>query len=326
MRFSAVLLIACACSLYAAKPMEIYSIDVEGGQSTLVVSPSGQSLLIDTGYAGNSGRDADRIAEAAKRAGVKRIDVLLITHHHADHVGGVANLLQRLPVSLFLDHGPSVELNEQYDERYSAAFSKGEHRAIAPGDKIPIKGIDATVVIAGRKHIDGKGEPNPYCTGLSPVSGEEGENPQSAGVVIEYGKFRFADLGDIIWNEELDLLCPENHVGKVEVYMTDHHATHVPPKAIYGLAPRVILMDNGPRKGGDPQAWNVYANSPGLEQMWQVHFSMAGGKEHNVPDPFIANLNEGQHTGEYLRVSANADGSFTVYNSRNKYTKSYPAK
>jgi competence protein ComEC len=312
-------------ALQAAKTLDIYFIDVEGGQSTLLVSPSGQALLIDTGYADFSGRDADRIAAAAKLAHVKRIDSLLITHYHPDHAGGVPNLLERLPVGAFFDHGPSVETTGETEKMYAAylaASSKGERKTIQPGDKIPVKGLDVTVMVANARHIERKGEPNPFCAGLSPKPGEDGENPQSAGVLVQFGKFRFADLGDIVRNEELALLCPENRVGKVDVYLTDHHATHEPPKAVYALAPRVIVVDNGPRKGGIPAALTLLRAMPGLEDLWQIHFSITGAKEANAPDPFIANVEE-RCQGMYLKLSAQADGSFTVYNPRNKYSKTY---
>jgi beta-lactamase superfamily II metal-dependent hydrolase len=320
-----ILFAALAVTAQGARTLDIYFIDVEGGQSTLVVPPSGQALLIDTGYAGNSGRDANRIAAAAKAAGVKKIDTLLITHFHGDHVGGVPNLLERLPVATFLDYGPSVEAGGKYPEPYEKAIAGAAHRAITPGEKIAIKGLDVTVLTAAGHHIKRKGEPNPYCAGLAPVEGETGENPQSAGVLIQFGKFRFADPGDIVWNEELALECPDNKVGKVDLYLTAHHATHVSPKSVYGLAPRVIVMDNGARKGGLPDAWKLLHNSPGLEDMWQLHFSFTGGKEHNAADPFIANLEE-HDEGKFLKVSASEDGSFTVFNPRNKYSKTYPAK
>jgi beta-lactamase superfamily II metal-dependent hydrolase len=309
----------------AAKDLEIYFIDTEGGQATLVASPSGQSLLIDAGYAGYGGRDANRILTAAKAAHVKKIDYLLITHQHPDHVGGVPNLLQVLPVGVFLDKGPSVELDGKYPEEYAAAFAKGEHKLIKPGDTIPVKGLEVTVLVAAGQRIERKGEPNPYCEGVKPEEGETGENPQSAGVLIQYGKFRFSDLGDITWNKELALLCPENRAGKVDLAITTHHGTTVSPKAIYAMAPRVIIENNGPRKGGDPDAWKVLKASPGLEDLWQLHFGLAGGKEANAPDTLIANLEE-KCQGLYLKVTADANGSFTVYNPRNKYSKTYPAK
>jgi len=309
----------------AAKTLDIYSIDTEGGQATLLIAPSGQTLLIDTGYAGFSGRDADRIALSAKAGGVKHIDYLLITHHHPDHEGGVPNLLQRLPVKVFLDHGPSVEADNKYLEPYEKAFSTGEHKIIKPGDKIPVKDLDVTVLVAAGEHIERHGDSNPYCAGIAPKDGEEGENPQSAAVLVQFGKFRFSDLGDITWNKELALLCPENRAGKVDLALTTHHATSVSPKAIYAMAPRAIIMNNGPRKGGNPEAWQVLRASPGLEDLWQLHFAIAGGKDANAPDTFIANVDE-QCEGKYLKVSAQADGSFTIYNSRNKYMKTYAAK
>jgi beta-lactamase superfamily II metal-dependent hydrolase len=320
-----VLLTACSGALQGAKTLDLYFIDTEGGQATLVVAPSGQTLLIDTGYTGFGGRDTVRIAEAAKQAGVKRIDALLITHFHDDHVGGVANLLDRLPVATFLDHGPSIETNE-YPKQYAEAFAKGQHTVIAAGDKIAIKDLDVTVVAAAGKVINGKGELNPYCAGLAERQSpdEAGENSQSAGVIVTFGKFRFADLGDLTWNKELALLCPENKVGKIDLYLTTHHGGES-SKAIWGMTPRVAIMNNGPMKGGAPLGWKNVKASPGLEDLWQLHFALAGGKETNVPDTFIANV-DANDQGRHLKVSALADGSFTVTNPRNKFSKTYAAK
>src|SRR5260370_817658 len=175
MRLVLTLLLLIPVAAHAAKTLDIYFIDVEGGQSTLVVSPSGQSLLIDTGWAGFSGRDADRIANAAKLAHVKRIDYLLITHHHSDHEGGVPNLMQRLPVGVIFDHGPTVEAEPaqlKTYEAYKAAVEKADHRVIKPGDTIPVKGLDVNVVVAAGQHIEKKGDPNPYCAGIEPQPNE----------------------------------------------------------------------------------------------------------------------------------------------------------
>jgi beta-lactamase superfamily II metal-dependent hydrolase len=318
------LVLFLAGSAYAAKTLDIYFIDVEGGQSTLIVSPSGQTLLIDAGWTGLGGRDADRIATAAKLAKVKRIDYLLVTHHHPDHGGGVPNVIQRLPVGTFLDHGPSVELAGKYAEPYATAFATGEHKAVRPGDTIPVKGLDVTVMVSAGEHIDRKGEPNPFCAGIDPKADQNGEDPQSAGVLIQFGKFRFVDFGDLTWNKELALLCPENRVGKIDLYLTTHHGAES-PKAIFAMAPRVAIMNNGARKGGAPEGWKVVKSSPGIEDLWQLHFAVAGGKEANSPDTFIANVDE-QCEGKYLKVSAESSGAFSVYNSRNKYSKSYAAR
>src|SRR5665213_148766 len=324
-RWLLVLLVACASAAQGARKLDLYFIDVEGGQATLVVAPSGQSLLIDTGYTGFGGRDTLRIAAAAKDAGVKRIDTLLITHFHDDHVGGVANLLDRLPVTTFLDHGPSIETHD-YPSAYAAAIEKGQHKVVAAGDKIPIKDLDVTVVAAAGKVIAGTGEPNPNCAGVAERQSDDeaGENSQSLALVIQFGKFRFADLGDLTWNKELALLCPENKAGKIDLYLTTHHGGES-PKAIWGMTPRVAIMNNGPDKGADPLGWKNVMASPGLEDLWQLHFALAGGKETNVPDTFIANV-DANDQGKHLKVVALADGSFTVINPRNKFSKTYTAK
>jgi competence protein ComEC len=320
-----IFLLLAASAAQAAKNLEIYFIDTEGGQATLVASPSGQAMLIDTGYTGFGGRDANRIAEAAKLAHVKRINVLFLTHHHADHAGGVKNLLEVLPVEAFYDHGGDIEKDGKYSDEYTKAMGTSPHTVYKPGDKIPIKDLDITVVVAGQRHVETKGPPNPFCAGLAPKEGEKGENPQSGGVVIEFGKFRFADLGDIIYNEELALMCPENRVGKLDLLLTPHHGTHVSPKADYAMAPRVVMMNDGATKGGKLEAYQMWQGMKGLEDLWELHFAMAGGKDGNSPDTFIANIDE-KCEGKYLKVTAHEDGSFTVYNSRNKFTKTYAVK
>ena len=227
-----VLLAACAGAAQGAKTLDLYFIDVEGGQATLVVSPSGQSLLIDTGYTGFGGRDTVRIAAAAKDAGVKRIDTLLITHFHDDHVGGVANLLDRFPVTTFLDHGPSIETHD-YPSAYATAIAKGEHKVVVAGDKIPIKDLDVTVV-AARARSSPVRRAESVLRAESPNRSricEAGENSQSLALVIQFGKFRFADLGDLTWNKELALLCPENKAGKIDLYLTTHHGGESPRRS-----------------------------------------------------------------------------------------------
>jgi competence protein ComEC len=320
----AILLLAFTAALAQPKTLEIYFIDTEGGQATLIVSPSGQSLLVDTGYTNFSGRDSDRIMAAAKNAHVKHIDYVLITHHHSDHEGGVPNLLERFSVGTFFDPGPTVETAKDQQRTYKAyeeAMAKQHREVIKPGDTIPVKGLQVKVVTAAGKHFEHVGEANPFCPGLAPQADEIAENARSAGIVVEYGKFRFADFGDLTWNKELELLCPENRVGKISLYLTSHHGGET-SKAIYAMAPRVAIMNNGARKGADPKGWKTVSESPGLEDLWQLHFALANGKEGNVPDLRITNIDE-HCAGLYLKVSAEENGEFTVYNPRNKYSKTY---
>ena len=322
----AILFLALA-SLLGAKPLEIFFIDVEGGQSTLIVSPSGQSLLIDAGYTDFSGRDADRIDDAARAAHIKRIDYVLITHHHSDHEGGVPNLLERREVGMFFDPGPGVDPSPEQVrtfQAYQEAMAKQHRTVIKAGDTIPVKGISVTVVVAAGAHFARGGEANPFCAGIVPEQNEVAENARSAGVIVEYGKFRFADFGDLTPNKETALLCPENRAGKIDLFLTDHHGGAT-SRAIYAMAPRVAVMNNGARKGDDPQGWKTVKASPGLQDLWQLHYALGKGEEANVADPFIANLEE-RCTGNPLKVTAEATGAFTIYNPRNKFSKNYPAR
>jgi len=314
-----------------AKPLTVFFIDVEGGQATLVVSPSGQTLLIDSGWSGFEGRDADRIVAAARGAGVKRIDFLLVTHYHMDHVGGVAQLAERIPIGTFIDHGASVESGKQADElkaAYDKVQSKGRHMVAKPGEKIPIAGLDVEVVAAAGRAItaplEGAGRANPLCAEVKPLDEDKSENSQSAGILMRHGKFRMIDLGDLTWNKELALVCPDNRVGKVDVYLTTHHANADSGSAaiVHALGPRVAIMNNGARKGGTPEAWQVMRTSPGLEDIWQLHHSVEGGEEHNAPENLVANPEE-KCEGRAIKLEADEDGSFTVTNTRNGFSKRY---
>jgi competence protein ComEC len=333
---SGIFVLVCLAGTLAAaeKPLQIFFIDVEGGQSTLFVSPSGQSLLVDTGWGYNAFRDANRIVAAAKLAKIKKIDYVLITHFHADHVGGVPQLAQKMRIGTFVDHGENRETSKAaqtlYAE-YKTAMGSTNHIIAKPGDKIPIKGLDVTAVSADgallSQALPGAGEANQYCSGVQPKATDPSENARSLGIVITFGKLRVVDLGDLTWNKELELMCPENKLGRADIFVVSHHGIDQSnsPALVHALAPRVAVMDNGSKKGGVPAAWDVVKSSPGLQDLWQLHFASAGGSEHNAPDPFLANVEEAD-TGFYLKVTAHLDGSFTVFNRRNKFQKDYPAR
>lgn len=323
-----------ASVLPAAKTLDIYFIDVEGGQATLIVTPSKQSVLVDAGWPGFNKRDAMRIAAAAKSAGVKHIDYLAVTHFHNDHVGGVPQIAAMLPVKNFLDHGPNRETGKGPGElraSYDEAVAAGTHLVMKPGDKIPLKGMDVTVVSADgegiKSALPGAGAANPLCAAAPEFPVDNTENARSLGFILTFGKFRFADLGDLTSAKEKDLVCPANLLGAVDLFLVSHHGADSSNAKIFvhALHPRVAILNNGSKKGASPEAWKVVKESPGLEEFWQLHFAIAGGKDTNVPEPMIANIEEADE-GKALKVSAMEDGSFTVTNLRNKFVKNYPKK
>ncbi|MGA8152065.1 MAG: MBL fold metallo-hydrolase [Terriglobales bacterium] len=314
----------------SAKPLRIYFIDVEGGQSTLVVSPSGKSLLIDTGWPG--GRDADRIVRAAKDAGLKQIDYLVITHFHEDHVGGVPDLVSRIKVGTFVDHGAEAEDSDDARKLYDTYQKTIEHSSrvvVKPGEGLPFPDLKLEFVTAAGQTITsplpGAGEANPYCYSEAPPLADATENSQSVGMLISYGKFRFLDLGDLTKIKQLPFMCPDNLLGTVSLYLTTHHGGYPDnPKAlVWALHPQVAIMNNGAHKGGRPEAWQVVEESPGLEDLWQLHYAADSDPKHNVAESFIANLDE-KSDGHSIEVKAKPDGKFSVTNSRNGYTKKYP--
>lgn len=328
------------------KALEAYFIDVEGGQSTLFVSPSGQSLLVDTGWAGP--RDAGRIASVAKLAGVSQIDYLVLTHYHADHAGGVVDLAGLIPVKNFVDHGLPQEETRNVPQNYAAYLTvrgKGRHILVKPGDKLPIQGIDVQIISSAAQTISeplpGAGTANPLCSDFMPKDEVAdplvgGENKQSVGMVISLGKFRLGDFGDLTWNKEHDLACPNNLIGKLDVYVVSHHGQDISslPILVHAERPRVAIMDNGANKGGAVATFETLKTSPGLEDLWQLHFAV-DAKDHNMPEKFIANLGTGGTSASgvpdegavnYIQMTARPDGSFTVKNSRNGYQKEYPPK
>jgi len=325
------------CSAAAAannKAMQIYFIDVEGGQATLIISPSGQSVLIDTGWPGYEGRDADRIVAAAHRAGLKQLDYVLITHYHRDHVGGVPQLADGIKIGTFIDHGPNLEDSEVTRTDYAAyekAIAGHAHVVVKPGLGLPIKGIEIRILSAAGDHITsplpGAGEANSYCGAEPAAEVDKTENARSIGVLVTYGKFRFLDLGDLTKKKELELACPNNLLGTVDLFLVTHHGADLSnPKAlVWALHPRAAVFDNGARKGASPAAWQIVHDSPGLEDLWQLHYAAESDRDHNVAEDRIANVKENCE-GKYIKASAEADGSFALTNGRTGVQKNYSKK
>ena len=345
----------------AAKPLQIYVVDVEGGNATLFVTPTGESLLIDTGNGGAvaAPRDAGRIVEAAKDAGLTQIDHLIITHWHGDHFGGLAELAKQIPIKHYYDHGPNVQPGQAADDFlknvYADLISKAQHTVLKPGDVIPFAAagqVNATVVISAGVPIAamrGAGQRNPECANFQSID-NNAEDPMSVGVMISYGRFKTVHLGDNTRNKEFELACPVMRLPPVDLMLGMHHgqSSSNSPVLVHALHPRVAIVNNGTRKGGEPFAMRSMFSSPGLEDVWEMHFSLLSGQEYTVPGAFIANQIDQQgdgmpvgtwtpplpgqqappapvHNGKanYFRVTAQSDGTFSVTNTRNNFTKTY---
>jgi len=339
--------------------LRVYLVDVEGGNATLFVAPTGNSMLIDTGNGGaNAERDVGRIMAAVEDAGLRQIDHLITTHWHGDHYGGMSELARRIPIHHFIDHGPTVENNERtrvfLDGPYRELYSQARHTVAKPGDRVPLAGVEVIVMASGGEVIqtplNNGGAPNPYCATFESQAEDYGENAQSLGVHFTFGRFSGVHLGDLTVNKEFELMCPENPIGTVDLHIVSHHGLETSNSAalIHAIAPRVSIMNNGTRKGGTPGPMTTLHRSPGLEDLWQLHFSVLSGQEYTVPGVFIANSVDDQpdtmplapmprpqrdsapgpppaHNGpaHWLKVEARRDGGFTVTNSRNGFYKTY---
>jgi len=317
-----------------AKHLLIYTIDVEGGQATLLVAPSGVSMLVDTGWPDNNGRDAKRIEDAMKDAGIAKIDHLLITHFHDDHVGGVTNLVERVKVGEFIDHGENREDSADTRNNYAAYLKAAQghpRRIVHPGDTIGIPGIDTIVLTADGDSVASvpgiEPMPNPNCASEPKWDLDATENPRSVGILVTYGKFKFLDLGDLTKPKEVGLVCPNNPIGRVDLYLVTHHGwDQSNTRAIVdAIHPRVAIMNNGAHKGGSPGPWQTVHDSPGLEDLWMIHTAEDSDAAHNSPEARIANP-RGDGDGAYFKVVASADGSFSVTNSRTGQTREYARK
>jgi competence protein ComEC len=318
-----------------SKDLRVYLIDVEGGQATLFVTPAGQSLLIDTGWPDNNGRDADRIVAAAKKAGISKIDYVLFTHYHTDHVGGAPQLAARIPIGTFIDHGPNYETSDKPTvegyEAYQKLLATGKYKHIVPklGDVLPIQGMKVLVITSNGNLIDHSlsgGEQNPYCKVSETRPTDKTENSHSLGVLITFGKTRILDLGDLTWDKEMQLMCPVNRLGHVPILIVSHHGWYQSssPALVDAIHPQVAFMDNGATKGGSKPTLETFKKVPGLEALWQLHYSEEGGLD-NTNEKYIANV-KGPDTGNDIEFTLTSAGALTVHNSRTDAKFGYTIK
>ncbi len=350
---SVVLVAALLLSFAQSSNLEIYWIDVEGGAATLVVSPSGESMLIDTGFE-NDDRDAKRIFAAAQEAGLKKIDYLVISHYHADHVGGLAALSKMIPIDKFFGRGDEIEAaNQKWLETFKTA-SAGKRTIVKPGDRIPISGLEALVVSSDGKLLSkplSGGGPNPLCATAEQKAAAGPENQNMVGTMLTFGKFKMLALIDLDWEKEMELACPVNKLGTVTLYQSGRHGSFDgagAPALLGAIRPQVAVINNGPRKGlgqvdnavqplkqpgvtPAPYEKNGYARLitlPGMQDVWQIHLSLLDqDPKHNAPEDLIANFEEtADCKGHWIKASVEPSGRFTITNGRNGFSKTYTAR
>lgn len=307
--------------------LRIRWIDTEGGAATLVVAPTGETIVVDAGWA--SDRDSQRIADALKsEAPTNRVDYMITTHYHMDHTG-VTALARSLPIGKFVDHGTSVEPSVDFDA-YQTLANAGQRMIVKPGDKLTLGELELTFVTSAGQVIDPlpTSTSNPTCAGAISKSEVAGpENPMSVGFVGRYGKFDFVLLGDLTWNIEQMLMCPTNRIGPIDLYQVDHHGMDISssPQLVHALAPAVAVMNNGAYKGGSAATFDVLRASPGLRDVWSLHRVLVNDANHNADEALTANVSE-PDLAYGIKAVVQLNGTYTLTNMRNGISRTYMSR
>jgi hypothetical protein len=317
-------------------PLHIYWIDVEGGGATLIITPAGESILVDAGW--NLDRDASRIYDvASKVAGVRDIDYFVATHWHADHYGGAIKLSQRMPIKRFYGNGPFPE-NVADDPAFPTlmplyrALVDGNSITLNAGARLPIRQagrgpeLQVQVLAASRKVAGHSDTPNAVCGETENPGPDPSQNADSIALLFRYGNFTFFDGGDLTRAVEEHLVCPGNLVGTVELFQIDHHGFDLSnsPVLIHSIHPRVVVVNNGPLKGAEPKTMKTLFSTPSVESVWQIHRNLQAGKQINTSSVFIANQQaEGDGKAEFIQASAEPDGRFSVQIGTSGTRRSY---
>jgi competence protein ComEC len=302
--------------------LDIYFIDVEGGASTLFVTPTGESLLVDSGSHDNHGRDRDRVLKVARQvAGLTQIDHAVVTHWHEDHYGNHADLSSQIKIGTFWDRGlPDALPNDdpKFEKRLAPyrLATQNRSKTLRVGDRLPLKSggtpLSVKVVTGSREVIPNVGPPNPFAALNKPQPEDLTDNAASLSLLLQFGRFKFLVCGDLTWNMEAKLMTPNNPIGKIDLFMVTHHGLPASnnPTLVLAIDPHVAVMCNGPIKGGAAQTIETLRKVKSLDALYQLHKNLALGPEAQTAAEYIANVEPtAQCRGTFIKASVAPEGN-----------------